>query len=153
MLSEEERKEIEREIRRSREKRSASLEALRIVQKYRGWVSDEIHDTADLLGMTPAELDGVATFYSLIFRKPVGKHVILICDTVSCWVMGYDKILEQLTQRLGIGINETSADGQFTLLQVACLGVCDHAPAMMIGEDLYTDLTPEKVNEILGHYK
>ena len=153
MLSEEERKEIEREIRRSREKRSASLEALRIVQKYRGWVSDEIHDTADLLGMTPAELDGVATFYSLIFRKPVGKHVILICDTVSCWVMGYDKILEQLTQRLGIGINETSADGQFTLLQVACLGVCDHAPAMMIGEDLYTDLTPEKVDEILGHYK
>jgi len=153
MLSEEERKEIEREIRRSREKRSASLEALRIVQKYRGWVSDEIHDTADLLGMTPAELDGVATFYSLIFRKPVGKHVILICDTVSCWVIGYDKILEQLTQRLGIGINETSADGQFTLLQVACLGVCDHAPAMMIGEDLYTDLTPEKVNEILGHYK
>jgi NADH-quinone oxidoreductase subunit E len=153
MLSEEERQEIEREILRSGVKRGASLEALRIVQKYRGWVSDEIHDTAEILGMTSAELDAVATFYSLIFRRPVGKHVILICDTVSCWVTGYEKILERLTRRLGIGMNETSADGQFTLLPVACLGVCDRAPAMMIDEELYTDLTPEKVDEILGHYQ
>ena len=93
MLSEEERQEIEREILRSGAK-GASLEALRIIQKHRGWVSDEIHETAEILGMTPAELDGVATFYSLIFRRPVGKHVILVCDTVSCWVMGYEKILE-----------------------------------------------------------
>ena len=153
MLSEEERQEIEREILRSGVKRGASLEALRIVQKYRGWVSDEIHDTAEILDMTSAELDAVATFYSLIFRKPVGKHVILICDTVSCWVAGCEKILERLTRRLGIGMNETSADGQFTLLAVACLGVCDRAPALMIDEDLYTDLTPEKVDEILGHYQ
>ena len=153
MLSEEERQEIEREILRSGVKRGASLEALRIVQQYRGWVSDEIHATAEILGMTSAELDAVATFYSLIFRRPVGKHVILICDTVSCWVAGYEKILERLTRRLGIGMNETSADGQFTLLAVACLGVCDRAPAMMIDEELYTDLTPEKVDEILGHYQ
>ena len=152
MLSDDERDEIEREILRSGVKRSASLEALRIVQEHRGWVSDEIHDTAELLGMTPAELDGVATFYSLIFRKPVGKHVILICDTVSCWLMGYEKILERLTRRLGIGINETSADGQFTLLQVACLGVCDHAPAMMIDEQLHGDLNAGKIDEILGRY-
>jgi NADH-quinone oxidoreductase subunit E len=153
MLSEEERKEIESEILRSREKRGALLEALRIVQKHRGWISDEIHDTTEMLGMTPAELDSVATFYSLIFRKPVGKHVILVCDTVSCWLTGYEKILERLTRRLGIGMNETSADGQFTLLAVACLGVCDRAPAMMIDEELYTDLTPEKVDEILDHYQ
>jgi NADH-quinone oxidoreductase subunit E len=153
MLSEEEKQGIEREILQSGVKRGASLEALRIVQKYRGWVSDEIHDAAEMLGMTSAELDAVATFYSLIFRKPVGKHVILICDTVSCWVAGYEKILERLTQRLGIGMNETSADGQFTLLAVACLGVCDRAPAMMIDDELYTDLTPEKVDEILGHYQ
>jgi len=153
MLSEDERREIEREMLRSGVKKGVSLEALRIVQKHRGWVSDEIHDTAELLGMTPTELDGVATFYSLIFRKPVGKHVILICDTVSCWVMGYEQILERLTRRLGIGINETSADGQFTLLQVACLGVCDRAPAMMVGDELYTDLTPERVDEILGQYQ
>jgi NADH-quinone oxidoreductase subunit E len=153
MLSEEERKEIESEILRSREKRGALLEAMRIVQKHRGWVSDEIHDTAEMLGMTAAELDSVATFYSLIFRKPVGKHVILVCDTVSCWLTGYEKILDRLTRRLGMGMNETSADGQFTLLAVACLGVCDRAPAMMVDEELYTDLTPEKVDEILDHYQ
>lgn len=153
MLSEDERQEIEREVLRSGVKRSASLEALRIVQKQRGWVSDEIHHAAEMLGMTTAELDSVATFYSLIFRKPVGKHVILVCDTISCWLTGYEKILERLTQRLGIGMNETSADGQFTLLAVACLGVCDRAPAMMVDDELYTDLTPEKVDEILGHYQ
>jgi len=103
--------------------------------------------------MTPAELDAVATFYSLIFRKPVGKHVILVCDSVSCWVMGYDKTMDHLTSRLGIRLNETSADGQFTLLPVACLGACDRAPAMMIDEMLYTDLSPEKIDEVLEEYR
>jgi len=153
MLTEEERRDIEREIRQNERKRAAAVEVLKIVQKHRGWVSDEIHDLAGILEMTPAELDAVATFYSLIFRKPVGKHVILVCDSVSCWVMGYEKILDQLTSCLGIGLNETSADGQFTLLPVACLGACDRAPAMMIDEMLYTDLTPEKIDGILEKYR
>ena len=153
MLTEEERRDIEREILQNERKRAAAVEVLKIVQKHRGWVSDEIHDLAGILEMTPAELDAVATFYSLIFRKPVGKHVILVCDSVSCWVMGYEKILDQLTSRLGIGLNETSADGQFTLLPVACLGACDRAPAMMIDEMLYTDLTPEKIDGILEKYR
>ena len=153
MLTEEERRDIEREIRQNERKRAAAVEVLKIVQKRRGWVSDEIHDLAGILGMTPAELDAVATFYSLIYRKPVGKHVVLVCDSVSCWVMGYEKILDQLTSRLGIGLNETSADGQFTLLPVACLGACDRAPAMMIDETLYTNLTPEKIDGILGEYR
>ena len=153
MLTEEERRDIEREIRQNERKRAAAVEVLRIVQKHRGWVSDEIHDLAGILEMTPAELDAVATFYSLIFRKPVGKHVILVCDSVSCWVMGHEKILDQLISRLGIGLNETSADGQFTLLPVACLGACDRAPAMMIDEMLYTYLTPEKIDGILEKYR
>lgn len=153
MLTEEERRDIEREIRQNERKRAAAVEVLKIVQKHRGWVSDEIHDLAGILEMTPAELDAAATFYSLIFRKPVGKHVILVCDSVSCWVMGYEKILDQLTSCLGIGLNETSADGQFTLLPVACLGACDRAPAMMIDEMLYTDLTPEKIDGILEKYR
>lgn len=153
MLTEEERRDIEKELRQNERKRAAAVEVLKIVQKHRGWVSDEIHDLAGILGMTPAELDAVATFYSLIYRKPVGKHVVLVCDSVSCWVMGYEKILDQLTSRLGIGLNETSADGRFTLLPVACLGTCDRAPAMMIDEMLYTDLTPEKIDGILGEYR
>ncbi len=153
MLTEEERRDIEKEIRQSGGKKAAALEVLKIVQKHRGWVSDEIHDLAEILGVTPAELDAVATFYSLIFRKPVGKHVILVCDSVSCWVMGYEKILKHLFSGLGIGLNETSPDGQFTLLPVACLGACDRAPAMMIDEVLYTDLTPEKIDAILEQYR
>lgn len=153
MLTEDERREIEEKLQESDKKISASLEALKIVQKERGWISEELNDVAGFLGVTPAELDSVATFYSLIFRKFVGKHVILVCDSVSCWVMGYEKILEHLTRRLGVGLNETSADGQFTLLPVACLGVCDHAPAMMVDEQLYTDLTAERIDEILEKYR
>ncbi|HYA31902.1 MAG TPA: NADH-quinone oxidoreductase subunit NuoE [Thermodesulfovibrionales bacterium] len=153
MLTEEEKREIEEEIRQHEHKQSAALEVLKIVQRRRGWVPDEIHDLAGVLGMTPAELDALATFYNLIFKKPVGKHVILVCDSVSCWVMGYEKILEHLTSRIGIGLNGTSSDGLFTLLPVACLGACDHAPAMMIDEMLYTELTPEKIDHILKKYR
>ncbi len=153
MLTEEERRDIEKEIRQSEEKRAAAVEVLKIVQRHRGWVPDEIHEFAGILGMAPAELDALATFYSLIYRKPVGKHVVLVCDSVSCWVMGYEKILGHLVSRLGIGLSETGANGMFTLLPVACLGACDRAPAMMIDEMLYTDLTPEKIDEILEQYR
>lgn len=153
MLTEEEKKEIEKELRHYTHRQAACVEALKIVQRHRGWISDEIPDIAALLGMTPEELDGVATFYSLIFRKPVGKHVILICDTVSCYVMGYERIRDHLTSRLGIDPGETTEDGQFTLLPVACLGACDEALAMMIGDKLYTELTPEKIDRILKEYE
>jgi len=153
MLTEEERLEIIAELRHHTHKHAACIEALKIVQRHRGWVSDEIRDIADILEMTPEELDGIATFYSLIFRRPVGKHVILICDSVSCWIMESDSIRDHLTKRLGINPGETSADGRFTLLPVACLGACDRAPAMMIDEKLFTDLTPEKIDEILGEYR
>jgi NADH-quinone oxidoreductase subunit E len=153
MLTEDEKRDIEKEIRQNEGKRAAAVEVLKIFQKHRGWVSDEIHVLAEVLGMTPAELDALATFYSLIYRKPVGKQVILVCDSISCWVMGHEKILDHLFLRLGIRPNETSPDGRYTLLPVACLGACDHAPAMMIDETLYTDLTPEKIDRILGEYR
>ncbi|MBZ0157535.1 MAG: NADH-quinone oxidoreductase subunit NuoE [Alphaproteobacteria bacterium] len=154
MLSEEERQEIERELQHCDRKSAASVEALKIVQKHRGWVSDEgIRDVAEILGMTVDELDAVATFYNLIFRKPVGRHVILLCNTISCWVMGYEGILDHLSGLLGITWGETTADGMFTLLPVPCLGACDQAPAMMVDGELYGDLTPEGIDEILGRYR
>ncbi len=152
MLTEEEKKEIEEELKHYTHKQAACVEALKIVQRHRGWVSDEIEGIAELLGMTTDELDAVATFYSFIFRRPVGKHIILICDSISCWIMGYDMLREHLKKRIGIGLGETSADGQFTLLPVSCLGACDHAPAMMIDDELYPDLTPEKIDGILKRY-
>ena len=105
MLTEEERREIETELHQYAQKRAVCIDALKIVQRRRGWVSDEsVRDLAEFLEMTPDELDSVATFYNLIFRKPVGRRVILICDSVSCWIMGYDRIREHLTARLGIGL-------------------------------------------------
>ena len=150
MLSVIERQEIEVELKHYAQKRAVCIDALRIIQHHRGWVSDEgIRDLAEFLNMTPEELDSVATFYNLIFRKPVGKHVILICNSISCWIMGYDRIREHLTARLGIKLGETSSDGKFTMLPVPCLGTCDHAPALMIDDELYQDLELHKVDQIL----
>ncbi|MBD3273774.1 MAG: NADH-quinone oxidoreductase subunit NuoE [Candidatus Marinimicrobia bacterium] len=154
MLSPEEKKEIDKEIAHVPDRKSASIEALKTVQRHRGWVSDEgIKDISDYLGMSPDELDSVATFYNLIFRQPVGDHVIMICDSVSCWIDGYQGILQMLNEQLGITLGETTEDGKFTLLPIPCLGTCDRAPAMMVDTDLHRDLTPEKIGEILEQYK
>ena len=153
MLTEEERREIEAELHQYAQKRAACIDALKIVQRRRGWVSDEsIRDLAEFLEMTPDELDSVATFYNLIFRRPVGRRVILVCDSVSCWIMGYDRIREHLTACLGIELGETSPDGEFTMLPIACLGACDHAPTLMINDELYQDLEPQGLNRILESY-
>lgn len=153
MLTVEEIREIEEEIRGVELKQAACISALKIVQKSRGWISDEaLKDLSGLLEMTPDELDGIATFYSLIFRKPVGKHVILICDSVSCWITGYEEIYEHLKKRLGINLGGTTADGKFTLLPVACIGVCNHAPAIIIDKDIYGDLNKDKIDDILTGY-
>ncbi len=153
MLTDEERREIEAEIENAGHWRAASLEALRIVQRGHGWVSDEdLREAAAMLKMTPDELDNAATFFSLIFRRAVGKHVILLCDSVSCWVMGYNQVRKHLQTRLGIGMGETTPDGLFTLLPVACLGACERAPAMMVDEELYGDLDPNEIDRILASY-
>jgi NADH-quinone oxidoreductase subunit E len=154
MLTEAEKKEIDAEARHYEYKRAACVDALKVVQRHRGWVSDEsLRDVAEYLEMTQDELDNVATFYNLIFRKPVGKHVILVCDSVSCWIMGYERVRRRLTERLGIGFGETTADERFTLLPIVCLGTCDHAPAMMIDGDLCRDVDPEKLDTILAKYR
>jgi NADH-quinone oxidoreductase subunit E len=154
MLTDAERQEIESHVAEYPYKRAACIEAMKIVQRERGWVSDEsLKDIAALLEMTPAELDNVATFYNLIFRKPVGKRVILLCDSVSCWLMGYEKMRQHLSERLGIDFGGTTPDGEFTLLPMVCLGDCDHAPVMMVGNDLHNNLNPEKIDQILESYR
>ncbi len=154
MFTAKEELEIMKEIKQSPTPEAACLDVLKIIQKYRQWVSDEaIEALAPLLGMTTAELDAVATFYPFIFRRPVGKHIIFLCDTVSCWIMGYETILDHLKRSLGIAMGETTTDGRFTLLPVACLGACDHAPAMLVDRMLYGDLTLEKIDNILSKYE
>jgi NADH-quinone oxidoreductase subunit E len=154
MLTTDEIKEIEHAIKLVPYKKAASVEALKVVQEHRRWISDEsLHDVAKYLEMSPEELDSVATFYNMIFRKEVGKHVILICDSISCWVMGYEILREQLFNRLGIKYGETTADGLFTVLPNVCLGTCDCAPALMIDQDLYRNVKVEELNDILKKYK
>ena len=154
MLSEKEIQEINAELTHSPTKESASVEALNVVQRHRGWVSDEVlKDVARMLEMTPDQLDAVATFYSFIFRRPVGRHVILICDSISCWVMGYNPLLDLLKNRLAITFGETTVDNRFTLLPISCLGACDRAPAMMVDEDVYGPMTSEKLGEVLDKYE
>ena len=154
MLSPEERQEIEAELAHYPDKRAVCIDAMKVVQKHRGWVSDEgLKDIAELLGMSVDELDSVATFYNLIYRKPVGRHVILVCDSISCWMMGYDRLRDHLMSRLGVKMGETTPDGRFTLLPIVCLGTCDHAPAMLVDEDLHRDLDAEKIDSILEQYK
>jgi NADH-quinone oxidoreductase subunit E len=154
VLSDDEKQELLAEIPKYAMKRAACIEGLKIVQRHRGWVSDEgLLDVAEFLDMTPDELEGVATFYNLIFREPVGRHVILVCDSISCWIVGYENVREHLMARLGINLGETTADGKFTLLPVVCLGACDHAPVMMIDNELYGDLNADKIDTILAQYQ
>jgi NADH-quinone oxidoreductase subunit E len=151
MLTELERTEIEQEIAHLPERQSACIDALRIVRKHRGWVSDEvIDDLAPVLGMSRAEVDSVATFYNLIFRKPVGKHVIMVCDSVSCWVCGEEKVLAYLESRLGIKLGETTPDGLITLLPTVCIGHCEQAPVMMVDEQVTGNLTEERIDRVIS---
>ena len=150
LLTEQEIADIENEISHLPNRASAAIDALKIVQSYRGWISDEsLNAIAELLDMSADELDGIATFYNLIYRQPVGETVILYCDSVSCWLMDGDVVCEKIKQKLGVDYGGTTADNKYTLLPVTCLGDCDHAPAMMVGEELHHNLTTDNIE---GHF-
>jgi NADH-quinone oxidoreductase subunit E len=154
MLSEEEIKEIRNEILQYPYPAVACIDALKIVQHHRGWVSDDsVKDIAQLLNLSNEEVDGVATFYSRIYRKPVGRNVILVCDSISCMIMGYESLYSYISGKLGIAFGQTTSDGRFTLLPISCLGDCDNAPVMMINNDHFNRLTLEKIDELLAIYK
>lgn len=154
MLSAIEIEKITHEVQHVPVKKAACIEALKIVQQQRRWVSDEsVEDIAAILEMSAAEVDSVATFYNLIFRQPVGRHVILLCDSISCYVMGFRELRQELSSLLQINYGQTTADQRFTLLPNACLGTCDHAPALMIDDDLYKDVTVTQLKTILEKYQ
>jgi NADH-quinone oxidoreductase subunit E len=154
MLTEEEIKEIQKEVAHYPFPSVACIDALKIVQNHRQWVSDEsVRDIAALLGMSDEEVDGVATFYSRIYRKPVARNIILVCDSVSCMIMGHESLYEYVSGKFGIRFGETTPDQRFTLLPISCLGDCDNAPAIMINNDHYNRVTIEKLDELLGQYK
>ena len=149
-LSEAELREIDAEIAHVPYRAAVAIDALKIVQAHRGWVSDEsLRAIAHHLEMSSAELEGIATFYNLIFRRPVGDRVILLCNSVTCWIKGCDKLQQKISEQLGIGPGETTADNQYTLLPVTCLGACDKAPVMMVGDELHEDVSADQLHMLL----
>jgi NADH-quinone oxidoreductase subunit E len=154
VLSGEEIAEIEAEIAHLPDRESAAIDALMIVQKHRGWVSDtSLRAIARLLGMSSDALDSIATFYNLIFRQPVGRHVVMVCDSVSCYVMGADGLGKAIEEHLDIAFGGTTDDDRFTLLPIVCLGACDKAPTMMIDDELIENVTAERLGEIFGRFE
>ncbi|VFP78437.1 NADH-quinone oxidoreductase subunit E [Candidatus Erwinia haradaeae] len=144
---------IIKELSHYEEARAVSIQALSIVQKHRGWVSDAlIKSIAAVLGISASDLDGVATFYSNIYRTPVGRYVIRYCDSVVCYMTGYKSIKRMLESYLCIHSGETTKDKRFTLLPTCCLGNCDKGPTIMINNDTYVHVTPENILQVLEKY-
>ncbi|WP_312290908.1 NADH-quinone oxidoreductase subunit NuoE [Stutzerimonas nitrititolerans] len=154
VLSETERSAIEHEMHHYEDPRAASIEALKIVQKARGWVPDGACDAIGaILGIPASDVEGVATFYSQIFRVPVGRHIIRVCDSMTCYIGGHESVLDSIRNEIGIEPGQTSSDGRFTLIPVCCLGNCDKAPALMIDDDTFGDVQPGGVAQLLEAYQ
>lgn len=115
--------------------------------------TDVIYHIAKSINSTPAKVMGVATFYSQFRLKPVGKYLIMLCQGTACHVNGSQRIEQSITEELGISDGETTEDGLFTLKDVACLGCCSLSPVMMINDETYGRLTPEKTKEILRNLR
>ena len=154
MLSEETKKKILESRERFHDRRSAVIPALHALQEEKGCVTEEgMDEIARLLELSQSDVGGVATFYSMFFKHPVGKYVLDVCTTLSCSLLGAEHLAHYLSEKLGIKVGETTEDGIFTLRTVECLGACGNAPVMMVGDTYYENLTPEKLNGILDELR
>ncbi len=149
-FSEETRAKHDRLLARYPNREAAILPTLYLAQREFGHLSDEaILYVADLLGFTPARIYGVATFYTMYNKKPVGKYHLQVCRNLSCSLMGAEHLIEHVARKIGVKPGETTADGRFTLSTVECLGSCGTAPVMQVNDDYYENLTEESIDAIL----
>lgn len=131
-------------------RREAAVDVMKELQAHYGWLTDEaVGEAAALLGLSPLQVEELATFYEMIYRRPVGKKVIHVCDSISCWCADCDGLIRHLQDKLGVELGGTTADGMFTLIPCCCMGMCGDSPAMSVGGIPYGKLTPELVDEIL----
>ena len=150
MLSEQAKAEINKIRGKYPDPRSAGMPALAIAQRERGWLSPEtLAEVAEFLDMPPAEVEGIASFYTMYRLKPMGKYLIQICTNISCSLLGAEHLAEYLKKKLGVVEGEVTRDGKFTWMQVQCLGSCGTAPVMQINDDYYENLTEAKIDKIL----
>ena len=135
---------------KSETKQSALVPVLREVQNEYGYLTDDsMKETADILGLPPASVQNVVTFYTMFFRKPVGKHVLWVCRTLSCALKGAEHVEHHLCEKLGVKTGETTPDGKITIMEAECLASCGTAPVMLVDDDLEENLTKEKVDKII----
>ena len=153
-FSEEARARFERTLARYPNREAAILPTLHLAQREFGYLSAEaVIYVASLLGFTPARIEGVATFYTMYNRKPVGKYHLQICRNLSCSLMGAEHLIEHVAKRLGVKPGETTADGRFTLSTVECLGSCGTAPVMQVNDDYYENLSEESIEGLLDRLR
>ena len=150
MLSDDARKRIQ-DLRKIYEtNQSALIPALHAAQEDQGWLSPETQlEVAELLEVTPQEVRGVVTFYTMFHQKPVGKYLLQFCRNLSCCLKGGHRLQAQIEDRLQIREGETTKDGRFTLISVECLGSCGTAPVMMVNDRYVEDLTPQELERLL----
>jgi NADH-quinone oxidoreductase subunit E len=154
MLSEATREGILTLVGRYPHRRSALLPALYLAQEEQGYVSEEaMAEIADLLRLTAADVKSVASFYTMFFKKPVGRHVVDICTNLACKARGCDAVVEYILERLQVQLSETTSDGQFFVQEVECLGQCERAPMLEVDLEPYGPLdTPEAIDQVLARY-
>ena len=153
-FSDKTKKKLEEIISRYSRKEAAILPVLHLTQKEFGCISvEEEKLVAELLDIKPIQVREVATFYTMLNQMPVGKYYIQVCSNLSCSLLGAEKLVAHLGEKLGIKVGETTPDGLFTLIEVECLGACGNAPVMMVNDDYYEDLTIEKVDALLDQLR
>jgi NADH-quinone oxidoreductase E subunit len=154
VLSDKAKSEIQQLKARYPHPNSALLPALALAQKEHGWLSPEVlEEVAEVMGLSPAQVGSVASFYTMFNRRPVGKYLVQVCTNVACSLLGAEHIVEHLKRKLGINVGETTPDGLFTLLEVECLGSCGTAPVMQVNDTYYENLTAEKIDQILAELR
>jgi NADH-quinone oxidoreductase subunit E len=132
------------------QRKSAILAALYLAQHQQGYLTrNAMRHVADAIGCTPADVEDVVSFYTMFYTRPVGRHVIQVCRTLSCALMGAERVTEALAHTLGIGPGETDKAGEFTLLEVECLGACDRAPVVGVNDHWHECQKPEAVKELI----
>ena len=141
---------IERILTRYPTKQAALLPVLWVAQDTWGWISKEAaEEVARILDLPPSHVDGVLTFYTMYNLRPVGQHLIQICTSISCHLAGAGSLVEHCKKRLGIGLEETTKDGRFTLVEVECIAGCDKAPSLMVNDAYHEPMDTTKLDDLL----
>lgn len=151
MFSEKAKEQLNNLIKKYPTKKAALLPALWMAQEeYEGWIPPEaLREVASYLELPPAEVEGVATFYTMYNKQPIGKNHVEVCHNIACMVVGSDELIEHIARKLNIKEGETTPDRKFTLNSAECLGACANAPCLMVGDKYYVNVTPAKADEII----